>query len=441
MASKKPTAKTTKKPAKKAVKTVQKVAKEVKTEVAEAADGFPIYNPLNMLKDFLKLEASGGLILLFFAIIAMIVANSPLGHDYHHILHDVKLTVKIGEFGLDKDLIHWINDGLMAIFFFLVGLEIKREMMEGALSSVKQAMLPGIAAVGGMAIPGIIFAWFNMHGADGAVDWSNAKMPGWAVPTATDIAFAVGLMTLLGKKVPLALKVFLLALAIFDDLGAIIIIALFYTSQLDLFNLALGGGFVALLVLFNLCNVNKGTYYLIVGLALWFCVLKSGVHATLAGVVVALTIPLMIKGERRSLLRQLEHDLHPFVAFVVLPVFAFANAGVSLEGISMEVMFETVTLGVILGLFVGKQVGVFGATWLACKTGIAKLPVGVSWAQVWGVSAMAGIGFTMSLFVASLGYRAEPLLLTEAKLGILMGSLMSAVFGLFLLYTFRTKQK
>lgn len=383
------------------------------------------YNPLSMLKKFLHYEAAGGIVLLIFAALAMVVANSPLAPLYHHVLHEVKLTILIGNFGLDKDIIHWINDGLMAIFFFLVGLEIKREMLEGNLSSVKQAMLPAVAAAGGMAAPGLVFFYLNQGNAD--------AIAGWAIPTATDIAFAVGILSLLGKRVPLSIKVFLLALAIFDDLGAIIVIALFYTSDLNPSILLWAAGFVAALIGMNRMKINSGTAYLIVGIALWFCVLKSGVHATLAGVITALAIPLQLPNERRSLLRQLEHDLHPIVAFIIVPVFAFANAGVSLEGLTMDVAWEPVTLGVVLGLFVGKQIGIVGSTWLAVKSGLAKLPHGATWLQVWGMSMLAGIGFTMSLFITSLAYRAQPLLQTEAKLGILMGSALSAILGMMVM--------
>jgi len=390
----------------------------------------PPYSPAAMLEKFLKMEAAGGLILLFFAALALIVANSPLGHTYHHFLHETYLTIKVGALGVDKHIIHWINDGLMAIFFLLVGLEIKREMLEGNLSSMSQATLPAIAAVGGMAIPALTFVFFN--GGD------PEALRGWAVPTATDIAFAVGLMGLLGTRVPLSLKVFLLALAIFDDLGAIIIIALFYTEGLDTTNLMYAFGFLAALVALNRSGSSKGSLYIALGIAMWFCVLKSGVHATLAGVALALTIPLNIEGERRSLLRQLEHDLHALVAYFVLPLFAFANAGIDLQGLTIDILFEPVTLGVIMGLFIGKQIGIFGFIWLAVKMGLAKLPEKVTWPQIWGVSCMAGIGFTMSLFIAGLAYN-NPLYLAEAKLGILAGSFMSAIMGITLLYVFGNK--
>ena len=384
------------------------------------------YNPMSMLKKFLHWEAAGGMVLLVFAALAMIVANSPLGHTYHHVLHDVHLHIGVsGLFNLDKHMIHWINDGLMAIFFFLVGLEIKREMLEGNLSSVKQAVLPMIAAAGGMLIPGLIYYSLNAD--------NPAAVSGWAVPTATDIAFAVGLLILLGKRVPLSLKVFLLAVAIFDDLGAIVVIALFYTDHLNTVILPWACLFIGLMMMMNALQVNKGTVYVILGVALWFCVLKSGVHATLAGVITALAIPLETKHDARSLLRQLEHDLHPSVAFIILPIFAFANAGVSLEGLGFELLLDHVTLGVILGLFIGKQIGIFGFVWLAVKLKLAQLPHGLKWAHVWGVSIMAGIGFTMSMFIANLGFRGEDLLLAEAKLGILAGSALSAIFGLVVL--------
>lgn len=389
----------------------------------------PSYNPVVMLQEFLKMEAAGGLILVFCAVLAMLIANSTLSDVYHHVLHETKAVVGIGPLVIEKDIIHWINDGLMAIFFFLVGMEIKREVMEGLLSTREQLILPIVAALGGMVVPGLIF--YQMNAGD------PAALRGWAVPTATDIAFAVGVLSVLGRRVPISLKVFLLALAIIDDLGAIIIIALFYTSNLDLVNLSLALVFIAGLFSLNKFNISTGSLYLGLGIALWICVLKSGVHATLAGVIAAFAIPLHIKGERRSLLRQLEHDLNPFIAFFVLPVFAFANAGVNLDGVTMDILWEPVTLGVIAGLFIGKQIGITGFTWLFVKMGIAKLPKGMNIAQVWGVSMLAGIGFTMSIFIATLGYIENPEHLTSAKLGILIGSIASAFAGLGVLYMMR----
>lgn len=384
------------------------------------------YNPVDMLKKFLNWEAAGGVILVAFAIMAMIIANTSWGHVYEHVLYHVHIFIGITEvFTLDKHVIHWINDGLMAIFFFLVGLEIKREMMEGNLSSFSQASLPLFAAIGGMAVPGLIFYALN------AGDATAAK--GWAIPAATDIAFAIGLLVLLGKRIPLSLKVFLLAVAIFDDLGAIVIIAVFYTEQLNTGILPWAALFIGMLAMLNALQVNKGTFYIIIGIALWFCVLKSGIHATLAGVITALAIPLETKRDSRSLLRQLEHDLHPAVAFIILPIFAFANAGVSLEGMTPSLLLDNVTLGVILGLFLGKQLGIFGFVYIAIKLGMAKLPHGLGWGHIWGVSMMAGIGFTMSMFIATLGFKGAPIFLAEAKLGILIGSLLSAVGGIVIL--------
>ena len=383
------------------------------------------YRPLIMLQEFLKMEAAGGLILVFCAIIAMIIANSDYSHVYHHFFHETKAFVGIGSFALEKDVIHWINDGLMAIFFFLVGLEIKREVMEGMLATKEQLILPIIAAVGGMVVPGLIYYVINIDNPD--------AIAGWATPTATDIAFAVGVLSLLGKRVPLALKVFLLALAIIDDLGAIVIIALFYTSSLDYMNLILALACIAGLITLNRMKVSKGSPYFLLGTILWICVLKSGVHATLAGVVLAFSIPLQIEGERRSLLRQLEHDLNPFIAFFVLPLFAFANAGVSLTGVSMDIMWEGVTIGVLAGLFFGKQIGITLFTWFFTKIGVAKLPDGVNIWQVWGVSCLGGIGFTMSIFIATLGFQGAEEYLLQSKLGILVGSLASALFGLAVL--------
>lgn len=386
------------------------------------------YNPLNMLREFLKMEAAAGMILVFFAVVAMIIANIPFTYEYYHaVLHDTKLVVGIKDvFEIDKDLIHWINDGLMALFFFLVGLEIKREVKEGLLSTRDQVVLPVVAAIGGMAMPGLVYFFFNQA--------DPATLKGWAIPAATDIAFALGVLTLLGKRVPIGLKVFLLAIAIIDDLGAILIIALFYSGNLSIGHLMAAAVFLVILVYLNQRGVNKATPYIMVGIAMWACVLKSGIHATLAGVLTAFTIPLIPpKGERRSMLRQLEHDMHGFISYFVLPVFAFANAGVSLKGASVNILFDPVTLGVIMGLFVGKQVGIFSATYLVIKSGLAKMPAGCNWLSIWGLSCLAGIGFTMSLFIGTLAFIDYPLYLTEAKMGILIGSLMSALFGLFLM--------
>ena len=433
-ASKKPITKKAapkKKATPKTVAAAASVAKKTKTQKSIALIN-PKYNPINMLQEFLKFEAAGGAILIFCAGLAMIIANSPLAHDYHHILHETKAVVGIGSLVIEKDIIHWINDGLMAIFFFLVGLEIKREVMEGMLSTKEQLILPIVAAIGGMAAPGFIFYLIN-SGSD-----NPATLNGWAIPTATDIAFALGVLSVLGKRVPIALKVFLLALAIIDDLGAIVIIALFYTANLDVGNLMLGGLFIACLAALNFFKVSKGSLYLMFGLALWICVLKSGIHATLAGVITAFAIPLEIKGERRSLLRQLEHDLHSFIAFVVLPIFAFANAGVNLDGITTHHLFEPVTLGVIAGLVLGKPIGITLFTWFFTVIKVARLPNGMNIGHVAAVSLLAGIGFTMSIFIATLAYQGQSPefvnFLREAKLGILLGSFISAILGLAILW-------
>ncbi|MBI1363904.1 MAG: Na+/H+ antiporter NhaA [Proteobacteria bacterium] len=383
-----------------------------------------------MLREFFKLEATAGVLLVVCALAAMLVANSPWHDAYHHILHETFGTVEFGGIGIaNKSIQHWINDGLMSIFFLLVGLELKREMREGVLSSWRQMALPLFAAIGGIIVPGIIFTLFNHN---------NPKMlAGWAIPTATDIAFAVGIFALVGKRLPIELKVFLLAIAIIDDIGAILIIALFYSGDLSWVNLAWAGVFTAGLALLNYMNVNRLSLYGALGLGLWLCVFKSGIHATLAGVIIAFFIPLEGKTERRSLLRQLEHDLHPLVAYVVLPLFAFANAGVYLGDASIDILWDHVTLGIVCGLVFGKQTGIFLMTFLTIKSGLASLPRNTNWAHIWGVSILAGVGFTMSLFIGNLAYQTPEtrIFLTETKLGIICGSSISAIIGLMVLYT------
>ena len=392
------------------------------------------YQPMVALQEFMKMEAAAGIILLICAILAMVLANTPLEYWYNLVLYETTAQVRIGALDLEKDLILWINDGLMAIFFFLVGLELKREMMEGMLSKPSQVVLPIIAAIGGMAIPALVYYGFNVNHVDATA------IHGWAIPTATDIAFAIGIFSLVGKGLPSSLKVFLLALAIIDDLGAILIIGIFYSHGLSIANLGLAAVFLGFLIMMNRMNVSKGSMYLLFGIALWVCVLKSGVHATIAGVIIAFCIPLTTPGNRRSLLRQLEHDMHGMVAFCIMPLFAIANAGVSLAGSSWGLLVEPITLGVALGLFLGKQVGILGAVFIAVKLKLAKLPEHCHWIHVLGVAALAGIGFTMSLFVSSLafggghdGMGAVSAHLVEAKVGILMGSTVSALVGLFLL--------
>lgn len=381
---------------------------------------------------FFHHEAAGGLVLVIAALLALLASNSPLAGLYGGFL-DTHVGVRIGPLALDKSLLHWINDGLMAIFFFLVGLEIKRELLQGELSSFGQAALPFVAAVGGMAVPALIYVAINTG--------DPVALRGWAIPAATDIAFAVGVLALLGSRVPTSLKIFLLALAIIDDLGAIIIIALFYTDNLSVVSLILALIGIAILVALNRAGVTRLAPYALTGIAIWVCVLKSGVHATLAGVVVALAIPLSSKAEGElSLLEQLEENLHPWVAFAVLPLFAFANAGVSLQGLSPADLWEPIPLGIAAGLFIGKAVGIFGATWMAVMGGVAGKPEGATWMQILGVSMLAGIGFTMSLFIGMLAFP-DPENATAVRLGVLAGSLISAVAGYLVLAASSPKQR
>jgi NhaA family Na+:H+ antiporter len=369
---------------------------------------------------FIHHEAAGGMVLLAAAIAALLVANTPLAWLYDQFL-DTPVAVRVGPLALDKPLLLWINDGLMAVFFFLIGLEIKRELLRGELSTIGQAMLPAIAAIGGMVVPAAIYASLNAGDA--------VALRGWAIPSATDIAFAVGVLALLGDRVPASLKIFLLALAILDDLGAILIIAAFYTSDLYWLALLLAAAGVALLWLLNAGGVTRFAPYLLTGIFIWVCVLKSGVHATLAGVIVGLAIPLTNDTpDRPSLLEQLEESLHPWVAFGVVPLFAFANAGVSLQGLSLARVLDAVPLGIALGLFIGKPVGIFGATWAAVRAGLAPQPQGARWVQVLGVGMLGGIGFTMSLFIGMLAF-SDSTHATQLRLGVLFGSLLSAMAG------------
>ena len=375
------------------------------------------------IQDFMRLETSGGIILMIAAVFAMIIANTPLATAYDAIL-GTYIKVGIGSFEIAKPAILWINDGLMAIFFFLVGLEIKREVLVGELSSFDKAILPIMAAIGGMAVPGLIFAIIN---------WGTPEnLNGWAIPTATDIAFALGILALIGSRAPVALKIFLLAIAIIDDLGAIVIIAVFYTSELSTNALTISMlGFAAAVAL-NRMGVQRTAPYLLVGIVMWVFVLKSGVHATLAGVLIALTIPLKSKDGDDALLYKMEHGLHPWVAFLILPVFAFANAGVNFTGIGIDDLLQPLTLGIALGLFLGKQIGVFLATWIGVKSGIARLPENVTWRHVYGVACLTGVGFTMSLFIGSLAFGAADEM-NAVRLGVVLGSVLSGLFGYVLL--------
>ena len=379
---------------------------------------------MNSLKEFLEKESSAGIILIFVTIAALLLKNSFLSEWYDSFLH-TPVEIRFGEFQIAKPLLLWINDGLMAVFFFLIGLEVKREVLEGHLSSLNQVALPGFAAVGGMLIPALIYVFINMDG-------DAFALKGWAIPTATDIAFALGILSLLGKRVPVSLKILLLALAIIDDLGAIVIIALFYTSDLSLLSISFAAVFLLTLIFLNFKRVSKRTAYTLVGILLWASVLKSGVHATLAGVALAFTIPMKAKDENGNVfspLKQFEHDLHYWVAFLVLPLFAFVNAGLDISQVKLTDMLEPVPLGIFMGLFFGKQLGVFGFSWIAIKLGWAKLPKGSNFGMLYGLSALTGIGFTMSLFVNSLAFEDSPIYGYADRMSILLASLVSGLLG------------
>ncbi|TAM94357.1 MAG: Na+/H+ antiporter NhaA [Rhizobiaceae bacterium] len=376
--------------------------------------------PSSFLRSFIDSEASGGIVLMAAATLALIVANSPLGTTYSAVVHSYVVGLSIQ---------HWINDALMAVFFLLVGLEIKREVIGGQLATWSSRMLPGLAALGGMVVPALIYAAINID--------SPETIRGWAIPAATDIAFALGVLALLGPRVPLSLKVFLTALAIIDDLGAVILIALFYTADLNLYALAGAAAVIAMLVGLNRAKVTALTPYLILGVGLWYLVYLSGIHATLAGIALALTIPLVIETPdtqpTEPPLLRLEHAIQPWVAFAIVPIFGFANAGVSFAGFSSSALLSPVPLGIAAGLFVGKQVGVFGMAILAIKTKLAVLPERATWRQVYGVSLLCGIGFTMSLFIGLLAFPMSPDLLDQVKIGVLAGSVSSGIVGAIVL--------
>ena len=375
-------------------------------------------------KWFFKLEAASGLVLLFAAIAALIISNSYLSDLYFSTLNKY-LFLGINNFGLKLSVIHWINDALMAIFFFFVTLEIKREFLQGELSNIKQALLPIIAAVGGMVVPALIYVFINLGDA--------ATLNGWAIPSATDIAFSLGVLSLLGKRVPLSLKVFLTALAIIDDLGAIVIIALFYSGDLSVKYLTLMLLAFIILLVINKFNIKKFFPYLLVGLFLWDFTHNSGIHATIAGVLLAMTIPHRKKEKDFSLLIKVEHAISPYVAFGIMPLFAFANAGVSLEGLTFGSLLNKVPLGIVLGLFVGKQLGVFLFSYISIKTKIAQMPNNSNWFNFYGVGVLTGIGFTMSLFVGNLAFAENIQYMDGVKIGVLTGSLLSTLFGYFLI--------
>ena len=379
-----------------------------------------ITRPVSMMRAFLAAEAAGGIILIAAAALGMLVANSALSADYFHTLH-------IDLAGLS--LLHWINDGLMALFFLIVGLEIKREVLDGQLARWPDRLLPGLAAAAGVVMPALIYVAINRGDATG--------LRGWAIPAATDIAFALGVLALLGPRVPGSLKIFLAAVAIIDDLIAVLIIALFYSGQLNLLPLVLAVAGLACLALCNRAGVNSLWPYVLIGLFVWFCVLQSGIHATLAGVAVAMTIPLRktpaAPDDQHSPLSRLEHGLHPWVAYAIVPLFGFANAGVSLSGVALSDLAQPVPLGIALGLFAGKQLGIFGTVWLLSRLGWASRPAHSTWTQVYGVALLCGIGFTMSLFIGGLAFAPHPDTGDAAKLGILLGSLASATAGFLVL--------
>ena len=375
-------------------------------------------------KWFFRLEAASGLVLLFAAIIALLVSNSNLADIYFSTLNKY-LFIGINNFGLKLSVIHWINDGLMAIFFFFVTLEIKREFLQGELSNIKQALLPIIGAVGGMLVPALFYVFIN---------WGDSEtLNGWAIPSATDIAFSLGVLSLLGKRVPLSLKVFLTALAIIDDLGAILIIAIFYSGDLNIKYLTLMALAFIILLIINKFNIKKFLPYLIIGIFLWDFTHNSGIHATIAGVLLALTIPHRKKEKDFSLLIKIEHAISPYVAFGIMPLFAFANAGVSLDGLSFNALMNKVPLGIVLGLFIGKQFGVFIFSYASIKLKVAQMPNNANWYNFYGVGVLTGIGFTMSLFVGNLAFAENIQYIDGVKIGVLTGSLLSTLFGYFLI--------
>ena len=377
-------------------------------------------------REFIALESSGGVILFATAVLALVIANTPWA-EYYNSFFNLSMSFQLGAFKLSKPLLLWINDGFMTIFFFLVGLEIKRELIEGELNSMKKAMLPAIAAFGGMVVPALFYLYFN---------WGDhTALRGWAIPTATDIAFSLGILSLLGSRVPVSLKIFLTALAIFDDLGAIVIIAIFYSHSISLSLLLVAVILVMGLILLGRFKVMSLSPYVVIGLILWVCVLKSGVHATLSGVILAFSIPLRNpKKPKESPLKYLEHTLHPWVAFGVLPLFAFANAGVSFSGLQLHDLLGPITLGIAGGLFIGKQIGIWGASFLAVKLGMAHYPKEVNGIGIYGVSLIAGVGFTMSLFIGTLAFsQTEVGYPALVRLGVLAGSLVSGLLGYLIL--------
>lgn len=387
------------------------------------------------INNFFRMESASGILLMFAAALAMVLANSPLA-PWYELLIDTPVQVSVGELVVAKPLLLWINDGLMAVFFFLVGLELKREVMEGELSQMRKVVLPGFGAIGGMLVPAAIYLAINIG--------DESATSGWAIPAATDIAFALGILSLLGSRVPVSLKIFLTSLAIFDDIGAIIIIAAFYTAQISFISLLIAGLCIPLLYTLNRYGVSSRAIYLAIGLVMWVAMLKSGVHATLTGVILALFIPMRDKSDPSARpLQEWEHDLHTLVAFAILPIFAFANAGISLAGVGFDQVMHGVPLGITLGLFLGKQIGVFGMCWIAIKSKLTDMPEGMNWVSMYGTGILCGIGFTMSLFIGSLAFESTGIdRIFDERLGILIGSLLSGIFGYLLLrYNFNKEAK
>ncbi|MBF0352448.1 MAG: Na+/H+ antiporter NhaA [SAR324 cluster bacterium] len=379
-------------------------------------------NQNSFIANFFKMEAASGILLIVSMLLAMVCANTGFA-SYYNLLLSTPVEVRVGDLEIAKPLILWINDGLMAVFFFLVGLELKRELLEGELSDIRNIILPGVGAIGGMLVPALIYIYFNGN--------DPVALRGWAIPAATDIAFALGVLALIGSRVPTSLKIFLTSLAIFDDIGAILIIAFFYTSKISFTALIIAACCLPILAILNKKNVISKSPYILMGIIMWAATLKSGVHATLAGVVLAMFIPIRSKNDPDiSPLKSLEHDLHSVVAFFVLPVFAFANAGISFIGIGFEDILHTVPIGIALGLFFGKIIGIFGLCWLLIKIKVTQLPKEMTWTNLFGTAALCGIGFTMSLFVGSLAFEETGVdLLFDERLGIILGSVVSGVVG------------
>lgn len=377
--------------------------------------------------EFMQSESAGGLLLMATAAVAMVVANTPL-HVFYDLFISTPVHIKIGPLEIAKPLLLWVNDGLMAGFFFLVGLELKRELLIGELSDKSKIILPALGALGGMLVPALIYIIINRN--------DPTALQGWAIPAATDIAFALGILSLLGSRVPISLKILLTSLAIFDDIGAILIIALFYTDSLSVASLLVAGLCITVLFVLNRRGVTKISMYIFVGSIMWVALLKSGVHATLAGVILAMFIPMYSKkNPEHSPVMMMEHDLHSAIAFFVLPIFAFCNSGISMSGASADFFLHGVPVGIALGLFFGKQIGVFGFIWLGIKTGISNMPQGMNWGSLYGMAALCGIGFTMSLFIGSLAFnQTMEQLVFDERFGIVFGSLVSGVVGAFILH-------